>query len=123
MTVRCASAGHSRFVVCGGCGDTGKLCGVSGCSSSSKITTPSWPSGNHGGVVPQVNGPWLVFESRQHSQLVPPSKATPFTNRPAKFVDNGSRLSAADHGTNRPWKVYRPADTVCGTDADRPHRA
>src|SRR5215831_18294869 len=51
-------------------GETWQLGGTDGCSCSSKTTIPSWPSGNHGGPTKQVNGPWLVLESRQTSRLV-----------------------------------------------------
>src|SRR5579864_9297240 len=79
---RCASAGHGASDPVGGCGENGKLCGTDGCSCSSKITSPSWPSGYQAGCTPgvagQVNGPWLTFESRQHSSEVPALKAPPF---------------------------------------------
>src|SRR5579864_5966793 len=79
---RCVSAGHGVNDPVGGCGENGNVCGTTGCSCSSKITMPSWPSGYHAGRTPgvagQVNGPWLTFESRQHSRLVPPENGPPF---------------------------------------------
>src|SRR5215470_2564867 len=78
---RCVSAGHGMIPDTGGCGENGNVCGTTGCSCSSKITMPSWPSGYQGGCTPnvagQVNGPWLTFESRQQSRLVPAENGPP----------------------------------------------
>jgi len=60
--------------------EKGKVVGVLTCSVSSKMSMPSWPSGNQLGrpvVAGQVKGFWLVFESRQTMKLVPPVKSPP----------------------------------------------
>src|SRR4029450_5002698 len=104
--VRLASAGKGISEVPGRGGETGSVLGVSGFSSSSKITICSWPSGYQAGRTPavagQVNAPWLNFEAGQERMLVPRLKIPPLMKRTAKFVDRGSRLSAAFHATYRP---------------------
>src|SRR5262249_44948694 len=92
-----ASAGNGKSVGFRGCGDTGKPGVCCGCSCSSKITMPSWPSGYNDGPLPaeQVNDSGTDLPSRQTCSVVPPLNAPPFRNRTAKSVANGSRWSVA----------------------------
>src|SRR5258708_22986664 len=96
--VRWVSAGNGMMPDCGGCGEKGNVCGTLGCSCSSKMVMPSWPSGYHGGRTPrvagQVNGPWLTFESRHTSNDVPALNGPPFRKRGAEVVASGPPVAA-----------------------------
>src|ERR1700732_3017239 len=100
---RCVSAGHgvTDGVLQGECEQPAT---VWMCSCSSNTAIPSCPSGNQAGSDPHEKESWRfeVFESRQHSRLVPPANGPPWRNRVAKSVASGSRRSTADQPTYRP---------------------